>query len=276
MNRHPVLGRVPTRGEISRLTALCLAFVAIDQLNDPLLDASLWQETSYWLARVLALTAGLFGAAFLVSGMAADRFTRPAWLRPLILVTVPGILPLVTVEVFMEPHLPLRPEFADDELRARSPALAFLAEYVTVATIVLPIHLLLWLLLPGRTPDGSIEAPATAEIGRETPEFLRRAGVSSPDQVIALKAEEHYINVYTADAHRLVHHRFSKAVLEMPVDLGLQVHRSWWVADAAVTSAKRGSRRWQLMLANEISVPISDSYVRSVRERGLLNRASVG
>ncbi|MEL6950501.1 MAG: LytTR family transcriptional regulator DNA-binding domain-containing protein [Pseudomonadota bacterium] len=58
----------------------------------------------------------------------------------------------------------------------------------------------------------------------------------------------------------------------MPVALGLQVHRSSWVAERAVQSAKRGSRRWQLAIEANVSVPVSNSYVLAVRERGWLKR----
>ncbi len=80
------------------------------------------------------------------------------------------------------------------------------------------------------------------------------------------------MRVHTAERSELIHHRLSDAVAEMPSELGTRVHRSWWVADRAVVGASRGSRRWQLQLSSNISVPVSDSFVQVARERGYLRR----
>ena len=94
------------------------------------------------------------------------------------------------------------------------------------------------------------------------------------EDVLALQAHEHYVRIYTSEAAELIHYRFGDAAEEMPSELGLQVHRSWWVAERAVRSAQRGSRRWQLNLVTDDAVPVSDSYVAAVRERGWLKRRS--
>ncbi len=73
--------------------------------------------------------------------------------------------------------------------------------------------------------DSALHAPAT---GR--PAFLERipAAVALSD-VIAVKAEQHYIKIVTATRNYLVLHRFSDALCELPSSDGLQIHRSWWV-----------------------------------------------
>lgn len=53
--------------------------------------------------------------------------------------------------------------------------------------------------------------------------------------VYHLKAKEHYVRVLTSDESRMLLHRFSDAVKQMPHSKGMQVHRSHWVADASVT-----------------------------------------
>ena len=109
---------------------------------------------------------------------------------------------------------------------------------------------------------------------QQAPEFLQRTSTPQAEEVLALQAEEHYVRIYTSDGSELVHCRFGDAVKQMPVELGLQVHRSWWVAESAVQSARRGSRRWRLHLLSDIDVPVSDSYVAAARERGWLKRKS--
>ena len=186
--------------------------------------------------------------------------------------SVIGLAPYALAEILVEPHLPIRPEFVDDDLWAVSPLLAYVGEYVTILTIVLPVHFLLWLLLDKNTAPAASTDTAPLAADTEVPPFLQQAGVASVDDVLAMQAEEHYVRVITAHGAELIHYRFGDAVNEMPATMGTQVHRSWWVAERAVRSAKRGARRWQLKLAGDHEVPVSDSYVAAVRERGWLRR----
>ncbi len=246
-----------------------LVLIAVNQIDDPLVDATISQELLYWLVRNIVLAAGLWTADVLVSRTFADRLANPEWLKPVVLVSVIGLLPLALVEILIEPHLPMRPEFVDDDLWALSPLLAFLSEYATLVTIVIPVHLLLWLVIDRKAHDAGA---AGKDEALSVPAFLQRTSISQPEDVLALQAEEHYVRVYTQTGAELVHYRFSDAAGEMPVELGLQVHRSWWVAAKAVRSAKRGSRRWQLDLVSDVAVPVSDSFVQAVRDRGWLKR----
>ena len=269
MSRHPQLNLDLASPRNLRLGALVLVLIAINQIDDPLMDATIGQELLYWLVRNAVLIGGLWSADILVSRVLADRLTKPEWLRPVVVVSMIGLLPLALIETLVEPHLPMRPEFVDDDLRTLSPLLAFLSEYVTHVTIVTPIHLLLWLIIDRKAhgPGGADEHETQA-----APAFLQRTSIPHAEDVLALRAEEHYVRVYTRNGAELVHYRFSDAAAEMPSELGLQVHRSWWVAASAVRSAKRGSRRWQLDLESEVTVPISDSYVKAVRDRGWLKK----
>ncbi len=246
-----------------------LVFIAINQLDDPLVDATVGQELLYWGVRMTVLAVGLWTADALVSRVFADRWANPAWLKPVVLVSAIGLLPFALVETLMEPHLPMRPEFMDDDLRAYSPTLAWLSEYATVVSVIVPTHLLLWLILERNAHDAG---DAAEDPLQSIPTFLEGASVRRAEEVLALQAEEHYVRIYTNNGAELVHYRFGDAVAEMPPELGLRVHRSWWVAEDAVRSAKRGSRRWQLRLESDVSVPVSDSYVQAVREKGWLKR----
>ena len=263
MSRHSRWNLDPASPRNLRLGALILVFIAINQIDDPLVDATIGEDLTYWFVRISVMAIGLWSADVLVSKLDPSRWNKPAWLRPVVLVTAIGVLPVALAEILIEPHLPMRPEYVDDELWALSPALAFLSEYATILTIVVPVHLLLWLIIE-RNPAETAAPPA--------PEFLRQASVRRVDDIQALQAEEHYVRIYTTDGSELVHYRFGDAVAEMPAELGLQVHRSWWVAEKAVHSAKRGSRRWQLGLDSDVVAPVSDSYVSAVRERGWLKR----
>ncbi len=269
MSRHAQRGSILASPRNLRLGALILLFITINQIDDPLVDATIGQELLYWSVRLVVLAGGLWSADLLVSRFLSNRWASPAWLKPVILVSAIGLLPFALLEILVEPHLPVQPEFVDDELWAFSPTLAFLGEYATIVSIFLPVHLLLWLLIDRKT-DGPVAVDVEHPVS--PPAFLERASGLKADDVLALQAEEHYVRIFTENGTELIHYRFGDAVEEMPSELGLRVHRSWWVAGHAVRSAKRGSRRWQLSLESGVSVPVSDSYVSAVRDKGWLKR----
>ncbi len=252
-----------------RLGALVLALIAINQIDEALVEATYGQAFLYWVVRPCVLAGGLWLADSLVSRLLAGRLSSPEWLKPVVIVSAIGLLPLAILEALLELQLPFRPEFLDDDLWAYSPVLAFLGEFVTLASIVIPMHFLLWLVIDRNSSASNAVNESAAQ---SVPDFLQRSSNLRADDVLALEAEEHYVRIYSRDGTELIHCRFGEAAKEMPAELGLQVHRSWWVADSAVRSARRGSRRWQLDLVTDVAVPVSDSYVSAVRERGWLKR----
>ena len=268
MNRHPNITSALSHPRNLRLAALVLAFVAINQVDDPLLSPTMGQEALYWCVRLSLLSAGLWLADWWVSTRLSDRWQRPAWLGPVLIVSIVGLIPLSLAEILVEPHLPIRPEYQDGALWAISPVLAWLAEYATILSILLPVHLLIWLVVEHR----EAKATESTETNPSLPEFLQGTSARSIADVLALQAEEHYVRVYTALGSELTYGRFSDAAAAMAPEIGLRVHRSWWVRSDAVQSAKRGARRWSLVIGDDLAVPVSDSYVAAVREAGLLKR----
>lgn len=93
---------------------------------------------------------------------------------------------------------------------------------------------------------------------KPAPVFLRRlpADVDESD-VIALKAEQHYVKVFTSERSFMTLYRFSDAVAEMDPEAGRQVHRSYWVRTAAIRKIRRAAKKFELELDNEMRVPVS-------------------
>lgn len=131
-------------------------------------------------------------------------------------------------------------------------------------------------------PAGTADAAGAATSGGDTAMpapptgLLARAGLGDAAGLLAVEAEDHYLRLHLADGRRpLVHYRFRDAVLELAGLDGLQVHRGFWVAAAAVTGVeRRDGRKWALRLSNGLSVPVSESHVGAVRRRGWMNRAA--
>lgn len=66
--------------------------------------------------------------------------------------------------------------------------------------------------------------------------------------------------------------RLGDAIREAAPEPGLQVHRSHWVAIAAVTAARREGDRAVLSLSHGGDIPASRSHIPALKEAGLLPR----
>ena len=97
--------------------------------------------------------------------------------------------------------------------------------------------------------------------------FLRRERRT----LLCVRAEDHYLRVYTDIGDDLILFRLSDAEAELaPLD-GLRVHRSWWVCRAAVVAVNRSGRRLELVLSNGLNVPVSRGQVAILRDAGWLD-----
>jgi LytTr DNA-binding domain len=89
--------------------------------------------------------------------------------------------------------------------------------------------------------------------------------------LIALSSEDHYVRVHSAAVTALILIRLRDAIAELdPAIEGMQVHRSWWVARAAVTGHKSDGRAIRLVLSNGLEVPVSRERIQSLRQRNLI------
>ncbi|RAK57450.1 LytTR family DNA-binding domain-containing protein [Phenylobacterium deserti] len=100
------------------------------------------------------------------------------------------------------------------------------------------------------------------------PRFLERLPLKLRGaEVWAVEAEDHYLRLHTSRGQDLILMRLSDAVAELEGIEGAQVHRSWWVARAAITDARRSDGRATLTLKDGSEVPVSRTYARILRER---------
>ena len=100
-------------------------------------------------------------------------------------------------------------------------------------------------------------------------EPLTRGRLASavPGPLLALESEDHYVRVHHPAGSNLLLYRLGDAIADVRPDVGLQVHRGWWVAsDAVAGTFVRGDKRW-LLLTNGLQVPVSRTYSRAVLDR---------
>jgi len=105
-------------------------------------------------------------------------------------------------------------------------------------------------------------APALAPLRARLPDRLKAA------PILALQAEDHYVRVHTAAGNDLILIRFADALKELGGIEGAQVHRSWWVARAAVEGSKLAGDKRLLAVRGGLEVPVSRNYAKALREAG--------
>ncbi len=84
-------------------------------------------------------------------------------------------------------------------------------------------------------------------------------------RIKAVEADDHYLRVQTEAGDVHIHMRMQDALAELSSVAGFQVHRSWWVAQDAICSARWSRGRGTLRLTNGELVPVSRSYTSAVR-----------
>jgi hypothetical protein len=115
-------------------------------------------------------------------------------------------------------------------------------------------------LAPPAPPPEPVVAPAAAApSGAALPAaFAERLPLRlRSGRLLALAAEDHYLRVYTDAGDDLVLMRMADAVAMLADVPGARVHRSWWVARAAVTGSRRDGDRLALILENGLCAPVS-------------------
>ncbi|WP_375208833.1 LytTR family DNA-binding domain-containing protein [Hyphomonas jannaschiana] len=163
------------------------------------------------------------------------------------------------------------------------PVLASLYLYMGAFGIWVPVHLLplqyvyvfaisLMLTLAGLLISRARETASAGgvEPADTTQRFLDRLPVKfRRAELWAVSSEDHYLRVYTSLGEELILMRLADAVRELDGAAGVQVHRSWWVAKAGVSDARRDNGKLVLVLKNGTDVPVSRTYQAAAKDAGL-------
>lgn len=143
--------------------------------------------------------------------------------------------------------------------------------YASVAIVFLVLAFLAWHLveLPLRARAERSAGPQAGEPAVPPP-FLSRLPARLGEELLHLRMQDHYVEASTTTGSELILLRFRDALREVEGLDGMQVHRSHWVARAAVARPVRRSGRVILELVNGAEVPVSRSFVPALKERGWL------
>jgi DNA-binding LytR/AlgR family response regulator len=116
-------------------------------------------------------------------------------------------------------------------------------------------------------------APSVPERGEEPKPvafpsaLLTRLPPGIGSDIIALETEDHYLRVHAVGGSALILMRMADAVALLDPQLGLQVHRRWWVAQAAVAGMRTEGQKLFLCLIDNTLVPVGRTFSAAVRAR---------
>ncbi|MFH1794818.1 MAG: LytTR family transcriptional regulator DNA-binding domain-containing protein [Pseudomonadota bacterium] len=149
------------------------------------------------------------------------------------------------------------------------------AGFVAVSCVLIAAVLsaLISLFVPSQaTALATQPPPPPASTGAARPPILQRLPPALRGQLAYMSMQDHYVDVRTDKGGTLVLMRFADAIAEAAGVPGLQVHRSHWVAAAAVADTVRREGRLMLRMLDGTELPVSRPYLAAVREAGFPTR----
>lgn len=121
--------------------------------------------------------------------------------------------------------------------------------------------------IPPAVAEAAAE-PAIAVFLRSTAPELAGAAL------LALEAEDHYLRIHTDRGRAMVLMPIGRATEMLAAVPGQRVHRSYWVADAAVDAVERSGASVTLRLRGGLAVPVSKRLLPALRQQGWLDRVA--
>ena len=118
---------------------------------------------------------------------------------------------------------------------------------------------------PSRAPVPVREGSEAGRLTANQARFYRRLSRTVSRDIVYLRMDDHYVKVSTTEGSCLILMRFADAVVELG-DLGMQVHRSYWVARRHMLSVVRREGRPMVHVTGGDHVPISRPYYPDVRD----------
>ena len=123
-------------------------------------------------------------------------------------------------------------------------------------------------------PAHGLTQPSGEPGAHPAPSLLDRLPPRLGRELIALQMEDHYVRAHTPLGSDLLLTPIGQAVEALDGLEGLRVHRSWWVARAAVRGAAWEGRNLRLRLAGGLEAPVARAQVAALRAAGWLEPAA--
>ncbi|MEM1066653.1 MAG: LytTR family DNA-binding domain-containing protein [Pseudomonadota bacterium] len=102
------------------------------------------------------------------------------------------------------------------------------------------------------------------------PAILRRVPGAKRGRLLRLTAQDHYVEIVTDRGVTLAPMRLRDAIAEAAPVEGAQVHRSHWVAKAAVAGRRAVGGRMHLLLSDGAGVPVGRTFRAQAKKAGVI------
>jgi hypothetical protein len=155
----------------------------------------------------------------------------------------------------------------------------FYPKVLIVGGIVTAVQMLIHRDRPSISPSKKNDSPTSSEPEPEqlspirvspSAAFLEQLPPALGQDILCLENEDHYVRVHTALGSALLLMRTRDAVAALDDIDGRRIHRSWWVARAAVSDVLRRDRAVVLRLKDGQEVPVSRAMAPELRAAGWL------
>ncbi len=252
--------------DLAVMTVIGVVLAVVGPLGS--FDAPFWLRLVYWLGLAWAGYACYRPIGGLVTRLGAnlDLPEWSLWLLACLIATVP-----MTVVVWLVEALPPPLEFPSAE--------GWITTYGYVLAIGAVVTMVFYMIQSKQVPVPEVAAPAPAPapaspeapaLAPTQPRLFDRLPPALGTELVALEMEDHYLRVHTALGSDLILLRMRDAVAELDGLDGAQVHRSWWVARAAVERVDRDGRNVRLVLAKGLVAPVARNMVPVLKSGGWL------
>jgi hypothetical protein len=147
---------------------------------------------------------------------------------------------------------------ADALVTGGGPGIGTLAAYVAPSVIGVTLAVNAYIeVQERRLPDVLAPGPradaAVSVLQGKLPHHLGR-------EIVALRAQDHYLEVTTVKGSCMVLIRLGDAVRDLEGLNGMQVHRSWWINLAHIARVEKGANGPEIVLSTGARVPVGRSY----------------
>lgn len=109
--------------------------------------------------------------------------------------------------------------------------------------------------------------PAAIELDHSFVGITRQLPDDKRGNILYMKSELHYLMVVTDKGRALILSSLKDAIADLPVELGFQPHRSYWVRRSAIKKLIRQGRQGQLVMLDDYRVPVSRQQLAQVSEQ---------
>ena len=128
-----------------------------------------------------------------------------------------------------------------------------------------------WIIYLFRSSNDDVASTVATETN-QAPTFVKRLKPALGQDLQRLSMQDHYVQAFTTLGNELILLRFSDALNEVQGIRGWRIHRSHWVAEAAVRGMRRARNKTYVILNDGAELPVSRTYLSHLREAGLVDK----